>query len=68
MRTFSSSFTPGDDPAASPTLVGSQVAEILPVPGGPRRYVLVWPDTDPSATMVTVDAPDAYRFLDVPIS
>jgi len=56
--------TQGDDRRT----LGSQVAEILPVPGGPRRYVLVWPDADPSATSVTVDAPDTYRFLDVPIS
>ncbi|MBD9698792.1 hypothetical protein IGS67_04690 [Flavimobilis sp. GY10621] len=34
----------------------------------PRTFVMVWPDVDPSATTVTVDAPDAYRFLDVPIS
>ncbi|QIK82708.1 OmpA family protein [Sanguibacter sp. HDW7] len=67
LRTFSSSFRPGGDQAASPRLVGSDAAPILPVPGGPRRYVLVWPDADPSATTVTVDAPDAYRFLDVPI-
>lgn len=67
-RVFPADFRPGTGTNPDERRVlGSQVAEMLPVPGGPHRYVFVWPDVDPSATTVTVDAPDAYRFLDVPI-
>lgn len=48
-------------------ILGSSGDHVLPHVNGPFRYVLVWPDVDPSATTVTVDAPDGYRFLDVPI-
>ncbi|MBD9698793.1 hypothetical protein IGS67_04695 [Flavimobilis sp. GY10621] len=68
-RVFPVDFRPGTGTNPDERRVlGSQVAEMLPVPGGPHRYVFVWPDVDPSASTVTVDAPDAYRFLDVPIS
>lgn len=67
-RLFPADITVELDGTSEHRLLGSQVAEMLPVPGGARRYVLVWPDVDPSATTVTVDAPDGYRFLDVPIS
>lgn len=48
-------------------ILGLSGDHVLPHVNGPFRYVLVWPDVDPWATTVTVDAPDGYRFLDVPI-
>lgn len=65
-RVFASTFHAGDDEEARP--VGSRGQALLPVKGGAARFVVVWPDTDPTATTVTVDAPGYYRFVDVPIS
>lgn len=49
-------------------LLGDNSADLTPTVGWPHRYVVVWPDTDPTATTVTIDAPGMYRFVDVPIS
>lgn len=67
-RVFPSDFASTGQDAEKRFLVGDRDGGLLPGPGGPHRYVVVWPDTDPTATSVTIDAPDLYRFVDVPIS
>lgn len=66
-RVFPADINAGTADAPQQTVLGTRFAEMLPAPGAPRHYVVVWPDAGPDATTVTVDAPDMFRITDVPI-
>lgn len=68
-RVLASDFVSVGEVGEFHRLVGDENTKLHPGDASrPRMFVMVWPDVDPSATTVTLDAPDAYRFLDVPIS